>query len=360
MKKIIAILIVLGLIGAGGPAFSQVPQYMQFQGKVTNADDEPLTGAHSLTFRIYDALEGGSLIWNETHPSVDIQNGIFSVMLGGVTPLDAAFDEPYWISIEVETTDGANEMPRQAITSVGYAYRAKEADYAAVAESVANPGLSVSKAVSFDPSMTAAEIQALINEQPKHVLRGANLVFQFEDGTYNLDSYIEFCGFHGGGNIFIQGNPAESGAHTNQAVHLDFSQADCHGIFIRGCNANGVMVYNLKVTVDTSISRRRCLYVTSSRALYVRYNYFRGTNNSKGYGVYTRQADAELMRNYFDNVRHAICTFAGCLMSNRNFTTGTSSYYGLYAAGGGVIGKHSTQPTGTVANEITSIGGEIR
>ena len=58
------------------------------------------------------------------------------MLLGGVTPLGLAFDNPYWMSTEIGTTDGTNELPRQPITSVGYAYRAKEADHAIVADTV--------------------------------------------------------------------------------------------------------------------------------------------------------------------------------------------------------------------------------
>lgn len=133
----ILIVLVLSFVLICTTSFAEIPHYMQFQGKATDADDIPLSGTHTLMFRIYDAESAGNLIWTETHTTVDIENGVFSVLLGGVTPLDIAFDIPYWISTEINQ---AGEMDRQLVSSVGYAYRAKEADRAEVATTADNSG----------------------------------------------------------------------------------------------------------------------------------------------------------------------------------------------------------------------------
>jgi hypothetical protein len=56
--------------------------------------------------------------------------------LGKQTLLNIAFDESYWLAVKV----GTETMPRVRITSVGYAYRAKVADSAAVAGSGGGAG----------------------------------------------------------------------------------------------------------------------------------------------------------------------------------------------------------------------------
>ena len=44
-----------------------------------------------MTFRMYDVDTGGTEFWTETHTSVPVANGVFSVQLGSVTPFrDAA------------------------------------------------------------------------------------------------------------------------------------------------------------------------------------------------------------------------------------------------------------------------------
>jgi len=125
MRHLIILLTFLSLICIAAPSIAEIPHYMQFQGKATDNQDTPLNGTYKLTFRIYDAETGAAPIWNETHDAVSVENGVFSVLLGGVSDLNLSFDTPYWISVEIGTLDGSNEMPRQLISSVAYAYKAE-------------------------------------------------------------------------------------------------------------------------------------------------------------------------------------------------------------------------------------------
>lgn len=104
---------------------ADVPHLVRFQGKVTNKAGAPLTGDYRITVRIYDAETGGTLLWSESQTPVPVNNGVFTILMGNVTALDLPFDEPYWLSIEVNN-DGEME-PRQQITSVGYAIYAEKA-----------------------------------------------------------------------------------------------------------------------------------------------------------------------------------------------------------------------------------------
>lgn len=106
--------------------YAEVPHLIRFQGKVTDKAGAPLNGAYNITFRIYDAQDGGSLLWSETQASVPVNNGIFTTLLGNVNALALGFDAPYWLSMEVN--DDGEMAPRQAITSVGYAIHAEVAD----------------------------------------------------------------------------------------------------------------------------------------------------------------------------------------------------------------------------------------
>lgn len=145
MKHLITLFIALTLALATTPVMAEIPPYINFQGKATDADDKPLDGDnYNLTFRIYEfATEGdpADAIWAENHQNVNIDKGVFSVLLGDgkptPTPLNITFDKSYWISVEI---NGQGELkPRQLITSVGYAYAAetaKEADHAATADTI--------------------------------------------------------------------------------------------------------------------------------------------------------------------------------------------------------------------------------
>jgi len=111
-----------------------VPQTINYQGYLTDSGGTPVDGTVQMTFRIYDVATGGIALWTETQSSVTVSDGIYSVVLGSVTPISLSFDTQYFLGIEVET-DG-EMIPRQALTSVGYAFSSNMADTAADADTV--------------------------------------------------------------------------------------------------------------------------------------------------------------------------------------------------------------------------------
>ena len=94
-----------------------------YQGRLLDALG-PVDGFVDLTFRIYGVPVGNVPLWEETHTSVDVAEGQFSVLLGSINqqiPIDFnLFESPErYLAVEVGT-DG--EMsPRQPITTVPYA-----------------------------------------------------------------------------------------------------------------------------------------------------------------------------------------------------------------------------------------------
>ncbi len=123
-----ALILALVWSALGTTAFAAVPALINYQGRATDSGGNALTGAYSLTFRIYDDPAGGGLIWSETQNPVNITNGLFSTLLGSVTPLGPnAFTSPErYLSIQV----GADPelTPRQRIVSVAFAQRVATID----------------------------------------------------------------------------------------------------------------------------------------------------------------------------------------------------------------------------------------
>jgi len=107
--------------------FAEIPSTINYQGKLTDAGGVAIDGTRQIKFTIFDAVSGGSALWTETHPAVDVAKGLFDVRLGTVTafPSTLDFSEQYWIAVEV---DGEVLSPRQALSSVPYAFRAAIAD----------------------------------------------------------------------------------------------------------------------------------------------------------------------------------------------------------------------------------------
>jgi len=103
---------------------AQIPQTMSHQGVITNASGNPVPdGNVTLAFRLYDGATGGSPLWTETQ-TVSVSKGIFSTILGSVTPLSLAFDKPYWLGISI--SGGPELAPRVQLTSAPYAIAAKD------------------------------------------------------------------------------------------------------------------------------------------------------------------------------------------------------------------------------------------
>lgn len=125
-KRVVVLAVLTACILLTTCVYAEVPHLIRFQGKVTDTAGAPLNGAYNITFRLYDADTGGTLLWSETQSTVPVNNGIFTTLLGNVTALDLPFDQPYWLSMEVNN-DG--EMtPRQQISAVGYAIHAETAE----------------------------------------------------------------------------------------------------------------------------------------------------------------------------------------------------------------------------------------
>ncbi len=130
-------------------SYAAVPRLINYQGRLTDKANKPLDGSYKLTFTIYNTETGPGTMtpWVEVHPNVSVQKGIFNIMLGSITDLNLAFDQPYFLEIKV----GEDEpmKPRQRITSAGYAIRAEAAEKAGEANNattVAGVGVNATPA----------------------------------------------------------------------------------------------------------------------------------------------------------------------------------------------------------------------
>jgi len=106
-----------------------VPPMINYQGKLLKPDGTPVTdGTYQMQFALYPQPAGGTAIWSEINPTVQVKKGLFSVLLGSINHLpDNIFDSPdRWFGITVGTDP---EMtPRQQITTAAYAFKAAVAD----------------------------------------------------------------------------------------------------------------------------------------------------------------------------------------------------------------------------------------
>lgn len=122
MKRELIIILPFIIIFAVGVTFSQIPEYINYQGYLTDGSGAAVPdGDYELTFRIYDAPVGGSELWSETHSSITVTSGLFNVPIGYSNALNLSFDSPYWLEIQVGSD--APLFPRTALLTVPYSFR---------------------------------------------------------------------------------------------------------------------------------------------------------------------------------------------------------------------------------------------
>ena len=128
MRKVATILVfTMAMLAISYFAFaSSVPQVMNYQGYLTSLSGAPVAGPVDIVFTLYSSPAGTAVLWTETESAVPLVNGVYFVTLGSVAPLNLPFDQQYWLGVKVGIDP---EMtPRQALTSVPFAFRATAAD----------------------------------------------------------------------------------------------------------------------------------------------------------------------------------------------------------------------------------------
>ena len=98
-----------------------IPQMLSYQGKLTDTLGQPVpNGNYALTFRLYTQPSGGSAIWTEAQ-TVMVKSGLFSALLGAVTPIGSLPDAgALYLSLQVAADPELS--PRLRIASAAYAY----------------------------------------------------------------------------------------------------------------------------------------------------------------------------------------------------------------------------------------------
>ncbi|MDO8602663.1 MAG: hypothetical protein Q7O04_02305 [Candidatus Omnitrophota bacterium] len=126
MRKIrIGLFIIIGILCFTALTYAAIPRVINYQGRLTDKDDNPLTGNFLVTFKFYDVEKAGVPIWEEGH-ILNMKNGMFNVLMGSVKPLELDFNRDMWLGMEV-SSDG--EMtPRIKLASSVYALNAKAID----------------------------------------------------------------------------------------------------------------------------------------------------------------------------------------------------------------------------------------
>ena len=128
MKKLSILTILFLSIISAQPGLD-VPGNMSFQGFLTDSEGVAYAdGEYNLTFRLIHQVDQTTenTIWEESH-SANVSNGVFSVILGSVTPLPLNISP----NVQLETQVGDEILsPRQSLTSVPFALKSSRSQQA--------------------------------------------------------------------------------------------------------------------------------------------------------------------------------------------------------------------------------------
>lgn len=119
--------LVLGIFLLSFGAQSQSPFTINYQGILKDANGLAVNDTKFMEFRIYSVESGGSPFWTEQHTSVEIIDGLFSVVLGETNALLNFHIYPQYITFMV---GGEEILPRQKFQSVPYSIKTIDAEYA--------------------------------------------------------------------------------------------------------------------------------------------------------------------------------------------------------------------------------------
>ncbi len=109
-----------------GPANPNVsPTIISYQGTLFDSSGNPVTGNVGMTFRFYSALTGGTKLWEEAHTganAVPINNGLFHVLLGGLTPIPTSVWSSASVYLGILIAGETTELsPREMVGAVPFA-----------------------------------------------------------------------------------------------------------------------------------------------------------------------------------------------------------------------------------------------
>ncbi len=175
-------------VGADAPAAPSNTLF-SYQGQLLNAAGSPITQtAVPITFRLYQVASAGTPCWIENR-TVDVQNGLFNVLLGQITALNSScLAGDVYLELVV---NGETLSPRERLTSVVHAVEASTLpNGAATRGDLGIGGNLVVSGSSSVPVLGEYAKWSLTGNKPESVMYGHNLTGAFGVTTQWNSDYV--------------------------------------------------------------------------------------------------------------------------------------------------------------------------
>lgn len=295
MLVIAAALLILGVLGAYWPSWvysvsavssqstdGTIGDAITFQGFLTDPNGNPLDGAFTMQFEIYNANEGGMLLWDSDEMAILIKDGLFDVRLEITT--DIFNGEELWVA---QTVNGELLTPRQEILPAPMAHTLRPgaiikgtanafSNNYLIEVNMNNDEFAFNRGAIFGQTTTGNAIYGLANN-------GRAIYGQTQDGyaIYGFDGGKEAGRGYGGyfystNGIGVYGYSGGDRSHPNIFAPGIYGQSNQGiGVYGRGDTSNSHSFYN------------EGGYFEGGRGLYARGTdaEFEGGSSFAGYGA---------------------------------------------------------------------------
>lgn len=219
-----------------------------YQGYLTDATGNTVNSALGMVFRVYNVENGGTALWSETQPAVQVTDGLFSVLLGSVTPLSSSLisnNSDLWLGITIGSD--TELAPREKLASAPYAMMADV------------PDSSITSAKIVDGQVASADIAndtiAESDISDSYVARNSDMLDGYHynalpyaatshahDDSYYTESesdsrFINVSGdtmsgsLNMGGNAITNASSVQIGTQGTLSAKVDASGAGPHMVF---------------------------------------------------------------------------------------------------------------------------------
>ncbi len=259
-----AILAVASLSGAWAQG---VAQAFTYQGSLRQGGNPVTNPSQPMTFRIYNALTGGTLLWNSGAITVNVQNGLFTVQLNAPATVWTGADR--FLEIQVGST---TLSPRVRINPTPYANTATLLNM--FQSGTTNPDRMV---ITHSPGFTDWGLQYRDSDDSFHFLGGGVSMFRVGlfDGRVEIPGTLRIPTGAAAGRVLTsnasgdaswQDLPAGASAWTVSGTNIYNSNTGNVGV---GTN-NPTVKLEVKggLLVDSSAGNLRIGYPSSSNQWY--------------------------------------------------------------------------------------------
>jgi hypothetical protein len=225
-------------------ATAQVPQIINYQGKLTMLGTCSLDTTISMTFKIYADSTTATSLWSETQSSVTVEDGIFNVLLGSVNSIPNSVFNGSTRYLGIKVGEDSEMSPRSPMVSVGYAYIAENSDKVDGYHAGNSSGqVAVSNGTKCT-NLNADKVDG-IHLLVKDIFTGGS------NDYFVNNSWIRIYGYGTSYSLKIE-NPSGSGTSIRYVYSLDFG-APTMGVLSAGQNVT--FSYSGKSSIEIRIIR---------------------------------------------------------------------------------------------------------